>query len=137
MKFFLIDYTELCYRDEIGGETPDEVSGKFVQIRDSGAEYLVFSPKECAYYHANIVERFFLSRGITGSYNSKGDFYSIDHPDWTVVGGGQWIINRNERELRLLGESQAYGKFDHEGLKERILLLDEMSGYRVRISSQP
>jgi hypothetical protein len=135
MKFVLIDYSGRYYRESKGTRVPPERRGKFVQIRDMETEYIVLAPRKLSYYHANIVERFFLSRGMAGGYNPKGDFYSVNHPDWTVVGGGMWDINEDERTLRLYGTSQAYGGFDAGGLEERILSLKDMEGYRVRVMS--
>jgi hypothetical protein len=136
MEFYLIDYSERYYSELKGTGAPPDRTGKFVQIREERAEYLVLSPREYSYYHANIVEIFFLSKGIVGRYNAKGDVYEMDHPDWTIVGGGTWTMDGKGRELRLLGSSEAYGKFDPEGLKQRIESLKEMSGYRVRVSKR-
>ena len=67
----LIDYTPFYYTSLAGTPVPAVVAGKFVQIRNGDTLYLVFSPKELTKYHANIVERFCMDKGIEGSYDAK------------------------------------------------------------------
>jgi len=133
MKMVLINYSGL--RDPEGAKTspPDKGSGKFVQIRKSEIEYLVFSPKELAPYHAHIVERFCIERGIRGAHEVEGKRFSIHDPGWTVVGGGKYEIDQEHRYIRLYDDSVAYGKFDSKGLKEKIHTIIELRGFEVRI----
>jgi hypothetical protein len=135
MEFFLIDFSPDYYGEKHGREAPPRRRGKFVQIRGKGGEYLVLSPTELCYYHANIVERFFLSIGMEGSYNRKGDIYSVAHPDWEIAGGGMWDMDDERKTLKVYGHSQAYGNFNGEGLRERILSLEDMKGYSVQVGS--
>lgn len=131
--FIFLDYSETHYR-EVGKESiPDKRIGKFVQIRNNDTEYLVLSPKGLSVYHANIVERFFAERSISGDYNGKGDHYQITEDGWKVIGGGIWAINETDRLLHLSGSSQAYGQYDRRGLGEKIKEIEDMSGYRIVI----
>ena len=65
----IIDYTSLYYTSIARTAVPSLVSGKFVQIRKENELYLVLSPKEMTKYHANIIERFCMDKGIEGSYD--------------------------------------------------------------------
>jgi len=133
MKVVLIDYSGI---HDPGGETtspPDKKNGKFVQIRKSDTEYLVFSSKELAPYHAHIVEHFCLERGIRGAHDGEGKKFSIHDSGWAVVGGGKYEIDQEHRYIRLYDDSVAYGKFDSKGLKEKLHMIGELRGFKVRI----
>ena len=133
MKIVLIEYSGI--HDLTGVETSraDKRNGKFVQIRKDDTEYLVFSSKELAPYHAHIVERFCLERGILGAHESEGKRFSIYDLGWTVVGGGKYEIDQEHRYIRLFDDSVAYGKFDGKGLKEKIHTIGEFYDLEVRI----
>jgi hypothetical protein len=133
MKLIYRDYSRIYYRG-IGEALPENDEGKFVQlINDSAEEYLVFSPKEVSRYHADIVGRFCAERGIPGVYKNTHKRFDIHGPEWAVVGGGKFAIDRRKKQLRLYDDSMAYGKFNGEGLKERILSLPAFSGYNVSV----
>jgi hypothetical protein len=133
MKLIYRDYSRIYYR-EIGAALPDKIAGKFVQIlNDSAEEYLVFSPKEVSRYHADIVGRFCAERGIPGVYDNTHKRFDIHDPEWAVVGGGKFATDGLKKQLRLYDDSMAYGKFNGEGLKEKILSLSAFSGYNVRV----
>jgi hypothetical protein len=131
--FIFLDCSEIYYRAIGKKSVPDKRLGKFVQIRNNDTEYLVLSPKGQSVYHANIVERFFTKRKIGGDYNRKGDYYEISEDGWEVTGGGIWAINESDRLLHLSGSSQAYGRYDRRGLRERIEALQQMAGFRIVI----
>jgi hypothetical protein len=133
MKLIYRDYFRLYYR-EIRAALPDKIAGKFVQIvNDSAEEYLVFSSKEVSRYHADIVGRFCSEHGIPGVYNNTCKRFDILDPEWAVVGGGKFAIDRSRKQLRLYDDSMAYGKFNRKGLKEKIPFLSALSGYNVRV----
>jgi Janus/Ocnus family (Ocnus) len=133
MKLIYRDYSRIYYR-ETGAALPDTMAGKFVQIRnDSAEEYLVFSPKELSRYHADIVRRFCAERGIPGVYNNAHKSFDIHDTEWAVIGGGKFERDRVKKQLRLYDDSTAYGKFNRERLKEKILSLSAFSGYDVRV----
>jgi hypothetical protein len=132
MELIYRDYSRTYYR-EIGAALPDKITGKFVQIVNDSGEYLVFSPKEVSRYHADIVERFCAERGIPGVYNNTHKRFDVHDLEWTVVGGGKFAIDRRKKQIRLYDDSMAYGKFNGEGLKKKILSLSAFSGYNVRV----
>jgi hypothetical protein len=133
MKLIYRDYSRIYYRG-VGVALPDKNEGKFVQlINDSAEEYFVFSPKEVSRYHADIVGRFCAERGIPGVYDNTHKRFDIHDPEWAVVGGGKFAIDRRKKQLRLYDDSMAYGKFSGEGLKEKILSLPAFSGYNVSV----
>lgn len=134
MKFVFIDYSEHYYRHVKKEELPGRREGKFIQVRGRGAEYLVLSPKAFSPYHANIVERFFLSQGLQGSYNHKRDHYLPRSEGWSVVGGGSWAMDSSTVKLVLRGTSMAYGKFDSRGLGERLRAMPELAGIQIEIN---
>ncbi len=49
------------------------------------------------------------------------------------MGGGKFEIDKAEKYIRLYDNSMAYGRFDNEGLKEKIFLINGMSDYKVQI----
>jgi hypothetical protein len=135
MSFELIDYSEYYYRELAGEAMPENRDGKFVQIRDGDQEYLVLSPVKLSMYHANIVERFCELHSLDGHWNSGRTYYRIVDDTWTVVGGGRWAVNFGKKTLELGSRSQAYGRFDSSGLEAKILSLEAMRGYIVKIAN--
>ena len=133
MTIVFINYSHLYYTAIAKTVVPPVITGKFVQIRNESTEYLVFSPKEFAKYHANIVERFCFDKGIEGSYDSEGKRYDIYDRAWIVTGGGKFEIDAREKTIRLYDNSMTYGKFKIRGLRENITALPELSGFTVMI----
>jgi hypothetical protein len=133
MEFRLVDYSYIHY---VGrkGPVPSKRGGKFVQLRNAYYEYVVLAPVEFSTYHANIVERFCRDERIDGRYTTrKMDEYRLKAAGWQVVGGGFWEMEEDGKFLSLRGASQAYGRFDEEGLADKILTHDGMEGFRVEI----
>jgi hypothetical protein len=129
MKLTLIDYSDQHFTSP-----PPERRGKFIQVLSEDTEYIVMSPRELSTFHANIAERFFTRRGIRGKYNHKRDNFRIDHPLWTILGGGHWELDEETGTLTLSGLSMAYGRFQSSGgLARRIE--KALPGYRVLIRS--
>jgi hypothetical protein len=133
MEIVFIDYTHLYYTAIAKTGVPPARSGKFVLIRHGSTEYLVFSPKEFTKYHANIVERFCLDKGIEGSYDSGGKSYDISDRAWIVAGGGKYEIDTGKKTIKLFDNSMAYGKFHIAGMREKILSLPEFYVFDVHI----
>ncbi len=133
MRTVSIDYSEKDYGDVAKTDMPEQYAGKFVQIRKGATEYLVFSSKSFARFHADIVERFCVERGIPGLYNSQNKSFEVLDPSCLVKGGGRFERDRKNRTLHLYDNSMAYGEFDRKGLKEKILSLAGFSGYTVHI----
>jgi hypothetical protein len=133
MNIAIVDYSEFYYSSMLKTDLPDVRSGKFVQIRNDDTEYLVFSPAQLTPYHAGLIERFCLEAGLEGSYDSERKRYNIHDPAWVIVGGGKFEIDRIKETVRLYDDSMAYGKFDSEGLKEKIMQIEGMCNYKVSI----
>jgi hypothetical protein len=131
MPIILIDYIPFYYTSLARTPIPAVVAGKFVQIRNGNARYLVLSPRELTKYHANIVERFCMDKGIEGSYDSKREKYTIADQAWQIIGGGKFERDANKKTIKLYDNSMAYGKFDATGLKETLGALREFSGYDI------
>jgi hypothetical protein len=133
MLMTLIDYTAFFYTSLSVTPVPAVVIGKFVQIRNGNTLYLVFSPKVFTQYHANIVERFCMDKGIEGSYDSKREKFAITDQSWQIIGGGKLERDANKKTIKLYDNSMAYGKFDVTGLKETLSAIPEFSGYTIMI----
>jgi hypothetical protein len=132
--FTIIDLSEVYFMRIEKTSMPDKRGGKFVQLRNSDGEYLVFSPKELSSFHANIVERFCMMQKIKGRYTSKRmDCFEIEDQEWEIVGGGKWHIDTKEKKLVLFDTSGMYGKFESKGLKERIRASGNMAEYQIQI----
>jgi hypothetical protein len=133
MTFVFIDYTGLYFTAVAKTTIPAATRGKFVRIRNGATDYLIFSPGDFSKYHANIVERFCLDRGLEGSYDPGGKLYDIIDRSWFILGGGKFEKDADKKTLRLYDNSMAYGKFDTRGLREAISVLPEFSGFTVLV----
>ena len=131
MAVELIDYTQPYYTAIAKTDVPPMVIGKLVQIRNETTEYLVLSPKEFTKYHANIVERFCIDKGLEGSYDADRKRYDIHDRTWVIVGGGKFELDTIKKTIRFFDDSMAYGKFDARGLPEKVSSLPAFSGYAV------
>jgi len=134
MPTILIDYTTFYCTSILHAPTPSVVVGKFVQIRNGTTLYLVLSPREFTKYHANIVERFSMDKGIEGSYDVRREKFFIQDKAWVIIGGGKFERDTNKTTIKLFDNSMAYGKFNATGLEESISLLPEFSGYTIIVA---
>ncbi len=137
MNFKLIDYSTVYYGIITKSILPEKRSGKFVQIRNGNDDmkYFVLSPNDLSKFHANIVERLCSLRNpsISGEYYDKRNSFLIYDEGWIVQGGGRWEVDNCAKTLKLFGFSKAYGSFNSEGLKEKLLNIDNLSGYLIQI----
>lgn len=133
MRIVLVDYSGPCFSGEWRTSALPATAGKFVQLRNNTDEYLVFAPKECAPYHADITERFCREMGLKGYRDGDGKRFTIDEPAWVIVGGGRFELDRRKKYIRLYGNSLAYGRFDSKGLSGRLSLLPELSNYTADV----
>ena len=129
----LIDYTPFYYTSIAGTAIPPVTVGKFVQIENSNIRYLVLSPKEFTKYHANIVERFCMDKGVEGNYDSRKEKFFIQDLSWKIIGGGKFEHDSNKKTIKLSDNSMAYGKYKREGLRETLSALPEFAGYTIVI----
>lgn len=125
-----MDLSDRHYRDKL----PPVRSGKFVQIRHDGEEYIVLAPKDYAPFHANIIEKFCQESCISGGYYDDGRAFRIHASGWLIVGGGKFEIDTEGKSLRLYDESLIYGKFDDSGLAQRLQTTTELTGYTITVS---
>jgi hypothetical protein len=133
MPTVLIDYTSFYCAFFLHAPIPPVITGKFVQIRNGNTLYFVLSPKEFMKYHANIVERFCMDKGIEGSYDLRREKFFIQDKAWVIIGGGKFERDANKKAIKLYDNSMAYGKFNATGLEEAISRLPEFSGYTINI----
>lgn len=130
----IFDFSDAFFRQK-GEEPPPQRGGKFVIMRyESGrAEYLVFSPSGHGVYHTDVVERFCRVERfrIDGVRLQKSGGFVIHDPDWSVVCGGRWERNEEEKRLRLYGSSQAYPACHLVSLRKRIARLPAMKGWKI------
>ncbi len=128
----LVDYNGF-FHQRAEDAVPDRLTGKFVQIRNGETEYLIFATKDVAPYHADLLEKFCEERGIPGMYVKERKRYDIHDPDWVIVGGGKFEIDKGKKSVLLYDDSMAYGRFAQKGLREKIQSTRELAGYTVKI----
>ncbi len=122
------------YYEEVAATTlPAVRSGKFVQVVHGDTEYLILSPREYSPYHAEILERFCRERSIDGAYQEGKKRFDIHDAEWVVRGGGKYEIDETNRYIRFYDNSMAYGRFDAQGLREKLLESDLLKEYEVSI----
>lgn len=133
MPFVFIDYTPFYFATIVGAAVPRELTGKFVQLRNGTTTYLVLSPRELTKYHAHIVERFCMDKGIEGSFDAKGERFLIHDRSWEIIGGGKFDRDENKKAIKFYDNSMAYGRFDGKGLKQALAAVTDYAGYVIII----
>ena len=93
--------------------------GKFIQLILGGRENLVFAPRELHQYHNQILAHFLDENGISCRWASK-ERLEYDVSRVRVVGGGRFRVDRQAKLLHLWDDSQVYGRFDENGLVEKL-----------------
>jgi hypothetical protein len=132
--FKVIDYSEIYFGTIIKQPKPGRRAGKFIQIFHDGTEYIVLSPAKLSIFHANILERFCQTRGISGRYRTKKmDSFEVPDDALDLKGGGRWEIDDEKKVITLSGTSVVYGPFDRKGLKEKIKSTRFLKNYTVII----
>jgi hypothetical protein len=133
MPFVLVDYAPFYFSSIAGTAVPRELTGKFVQLRNGTTMYLVLSPRELTKYHAQIVERFCMDKGIEGSFDAKGERFLLHDRAWEVLGGGKFDRDDNNKTIKFYDNSMAYGKFDGNGLEQALAALTDYAGHTIII----
>jgi len=111
----------------------DEVQGKFVQFRWRGVEYLLFATKEEHRFHNQMLARFLDEHGLPHRWQSEENL-EIEVDDLAVIGGGRFYHTNAGNQLELWDNSQAYGRFDENGLEACIHSADHpWAGAKVMI----
>ncbi len=101
-----------------GADAP-VVEGKFLQLIWRGREHLLFSPRTRHLFHNEILGTFLAERRIDHHWLNDQTLH-IDADDLRIIGGGRFVADAGSRTLRLSDNSQAYGRFDENGLPEKI-----------------
>lgn len=107
----------LTYPDAAIFHASPSCEGKFLQLRWRGEDHLIFAIREVHRYHNQILGEFLRERGIPHRWPAP-DRLEVEHPDLEVIGGGRFQIDWDADRLRLWDNSQAYGRFREQGLRE-------------------
>ena len=128
------DYAPIGHRPLEGEPSEDIYEGKFVHIVGPSDEFLCFSPRGMAKYHANIAQGFSRRREhLSFIMHPSGEDGRFATAGWTVQGGGRFRLNRAERVLELWGSSKAYGDFDGPDLQEKIKTVPGWKEFEIRV----
>ena len=133
MKTVIIDYDRVISGGNPAARPLVHLTGKFLQIMIDDTEFLLLSSRELTPYHSDILERFCGERDIKGSYDGDRKRFNVEEPSLKVKGGGKFDIDTVNKCVRLYDDSMAYGKFDAEGLKDKVLRMKGLAGYEVVI----
>ena len=111
---------------------PVEEKGKFLQVTWQQRSYLLFAPKDLHPYHTRLLAHFLTENSIAHRWLDE-EKLEVDDPGLTVTGGGKYRITAGQT-LELFDNSQAYGRFEEQGLAEQIARSNlPWSRYDVRI----
>lgn len=94
--------------DAIGAEE----TGKFVILSREGETHLVLSPLAFTPYHANIVYQYLQQEGKGRVESASSTGCRILSPEWSVHGGGHYVLQHWLHHMKLLGKSSAFGRYE-------------------------
>lgn len=113
---------------------PDAWEGKFVQLTVHGGEHLVFAARVLHQFHNQILARFLGERAVPHRWVDPQTL-AIASTDVAVAGGGRFRVDNVAHTLDLWDNSQAYGRFNDQGLAEKIAAAEHRwHTYRIQIS---
>lgn len=95
------------------------VEGKFIQFRWQGYEYLLFATRDQHQFHNQMLAHFLVDHKLPHHWRN-GEHLEFELTDFSVVGGGRFRFTRDPALLELWDNSQAYGRFNGEGLADRV-----------------
>ena len=95
------------------------VEGKFVQFRWQGNEYLLFATRDQHKFHNQMLGHFLADHKLPHHWRN-GEHLEFELTDLSVMGGGRFRLTRDPALLELWDNSQAYGRFNEEGLADRV-----------------
>jgi len=127
MSFRIVDFSPIQYPYGM----PAVRQGKFLHLGDGEGELLVLSPYKLSEFHAQILERYCMLNGLEGGFIRRREIYEVVGNDLTVIGGGHWRLDENE--FHLFGASMIYGKFEAQGLMEKVRNFPGFGKYRIVI----
>jgi hypothetical protein len=129
------DYSPVGHDPLADDPSGDVYEGKFVHIIGPNDEYLCFSPRGMAKYHANIAQIFSRRREfLSFIMHPSGEDGRFATPGWTVKGGGRFRLSRTNKTLELWGTSKAYGKFDGPDLQAKIKTVSGWNSFDVQLA---
>jgi hypothetical protein len=120
--------------DVIGGG--DEESGKFVILCRREEIHLVLSPVAFTPYHADIVRQYLQVEGRGRVEGASASGCRILSPEWSVHGGGHFVIQHWLHHLRLHGKSSGFGRYEAARLTPYLDGLPEslgLEGYTLEL----
>lgn len=118
--------------ETINDPTAEKIQCKFVVIDAPEDQLLVVVGEyERFPFHAHIVQRYCLDRGIPVQSGDGGENAEIGDRDHSVKGGGWLEINIPQKTLRWYGASKAYGKFAPESIEQISLDSGLWEGYNL------
>lgn len=104
---------------ETGSARPggEEESGKFVILSRREEIHLVLSPVAFTPYHADIVRQYLQVEGRGRVEGASASGCRILSPEWSVHGGGFFVIQHWLHHMRLHGKSSAFGRYEEARLE--------------------
>ncbi len=115
------------------GTQQEEIQGKFLQLNWQGKEYLLFATFAVHRYHNQILAHFLQEHALPHRWLSR-EKLEFDVPGLKVVGGGRFLGRSRRQVLELWDDSQAYGRFDDDGLAQTLAASGLWRGFSVKIS---
>lgn len=103
------------------------VEGKFLQFRWQGNDYVLFATRDQHRFHNQILARFFNDHELPHRW-CDDETLEFEIPEFSVLGGGRFRFTREPARLELWDNSQAYGRFNEEGLADRLRASGELFG---------
>lgn len=123
----------LVYRTSAEAQATGDSEGKFVQLKWRDREYLIFADFDTHRYHTQILGQFLDEQGIPHHWDDP-QHLDLENSPVAVMGGGRYRADTANKALELWDDSQAYGRFQDEGLTERLARTTHpWQGFSVRI----
>ncbi len=98
-------------------------TGKFIQVQWNGHEYWLFSTKGIHRFHNQILDWFCATEAIPRQWVTR-ERLAVEDPGVRVLGGGRYSMDPERGELTLFDNSTAFGRFQEEGLAEKLAAAD-------------
>ena len=95
--------------------------GKFLQLRLNGKEYLVFASRDRHRFHNQILAHFLADQGVACHWTDNEEL-RIDESMLVIDGGGRFRLDAERQLLTLSDNSQAYGRFDDQRVRQGLAL---------------
>jgi len=96
-----------------------DFGGKFLHIMLRGKEYLLFATSDQHQFHNQILAHFLADQDIPFYWVSEENL-QIEEPAITIHGGGRFQLDIKRQILHLRDNSQAYGRFDDQRVRQSL-----------------